>query len=118
MLKIFVLFIANPRVFSMQILIQKNLTHDNQTEACLVKAYQLTFEQSSSREGSIDSTAYVIIVTFTSLFSCLTMSLCFRAFDTLLDGSWPSFVSGVSTRYCRSTKHALYTWGGGDRQQN
>ena len=50
--------------FSMQILIQKNLTHDNQTEACLVKAYQLTFEQSSSREGSIDSTAYVIIVTF------------------------------------------------------
>ena len=102
MLKFFVLFITNPRMkFSMQILIQKNPTHYNQTEACLVKAYQLTFEQSSSREGSIDSTAYVILVTFTSLFSCLTMSLCFRAFDTLLDGSWPSFVSGVSTRYCR-----------------
>ena len=61
MLKIFVLFIANPRVFSMQILIQKNLNPYNQQEARLVKAYQLTFEQSSSWEGGIDRT-YVIIV--------------------------------------------------------
>ena len=39
--------------------IKKNLLHYERAEACLVKALLLTFEQSSSREGGIDST-YVI----------------------------------------------------------
>ena len=39
--------------------IKENFLHYERTEACLVKALLLTFEQSSSREGGIDST-YVI----------------------------------------------------------
>ena len=47
---------------------EKNLLHYKRTEACLVKALLLTFGQSSSREGGIDSTYVILIAIFIIMF--------------------------------------------------
>ena len=44
------------------------LLNPKQTEACLVKALLLTFAQSSSREGGIDSTFVIIFRMFIIMF--------------------------------------------------
>ena len=47
---------------------EKNLLHSKRTEACLVKALLLTFEQSGSREGGIDSTYVIRLIIYILMF--------------------------------------------------
>ena len=50
------------------VFIKKNLLHYERTEACLVKALLLTFEQSGSREGGIDSTYVIRLIIYILMF--------------------------------------------------
>ena len=47
---------------------KKNLLNYKRREACLVKALLLTFEQSGSREGGIDSIYVIKIIIYILMF--------------------------------------------------